>query len=243
MTTLEIKNLAVKVGDKQILDDVSLTISSGEVHAVMGPNGAGKSTLSAALMGKPGYTITNGSVLLDGVDMLSMPTWQRAVAGLHLVMQYPTEVHGVRLYEAMSAALGSRKRSTDDLDHEIGVEASRINFPADLVDRGLNVDFSGGEKKRNETVQLAVLRPKIAILDELDSGLDIDALRDCAQRVEDATREINLGVLVITHYSRLFEQLKPDFVHILTNGRIVKSAGPELAVQLEATGYAAYSNQ
>ncbi|MFM8001176.1 MAG: Fe-S cluster assembly ATPase SufC [Actinomycetota bacterium] len=243
MTTLEIKNLAVKVGDKQILDDVSLKISSGEVHAVMGPNGAGKSTLSAALMGKPGYTITNGSVLLDGVDVLSMPTWQRAVAGLHLVMQYPTEVHGVRLHEAMSAALGSRKRSTDDLDHEIADEASRINFPADLVDRGLNVDFSGGEKKRNETVQLAVLRPKIAILDELDSGLDIDALRDCAQRVEDATREMNLGVLVITHYSRLFEQLKPDFVHILTNGRIVKSAGPELAVQLEATGYAAYSNQ
>ncbi|MBM3805960.1 MAG: Fe-S cluster assembly ATPase SufC [Actinobacteria bacterium] len=241
MTTLEIRNLAVKVGDKQILDDVSLKISSGEVHAVMGPNGAGKSTLSAALMGKPGYTITSGSVLLDGVDVLSMPTWQRAVAGLHLVMQYPTEVHGVRLHEAMSAALDSRKQDTDDLGGQILSEARRINFPADLVDRALNVDFSGGEKKRNETVQLAVLRPKIAILDELDSGLDIDALRDCAQRIEDATREMNLGVLVITHYSRLFEQLKPDSVHILTNGRIVKSAGPELAAQLEVTGYAAFN--
>jgi len=242
MTTLEIKNLAVSVGGSQILNDVSLTIKSGEVHAVMGPNGAGKSTLSAALMGKPGYVVTGGSVKLDGVDILALPTWQRATAGLHLIMQYPTEIPGVMLQDAMSAALDARKRDTTNLRSLIATEANRISFDTELVDRAVNVDFSGGEKKRNETVQLAVLQPKIAILDELDSGLDIDALRDCAQRVEDATREMNLGVLVITHYSRLFEQLKPDFVHILTNGRIVKSAGPELADELEVTGYAAYSN-
>ena len=242
MTTLEIKNLAVSVGGSQILNDVSLTIKSGEVHAVMGPNGAGKSTLSAALMGKPGYVVTGGSVKLDGVDILALPTWQRATAGLHLIMQYPTEIPGVMLQDAMSAALDARKRDTTNLRSLIATEANRISFDTELVDRAVNVDFSGGEKKRNETVQLAVLQPKIAILDELDSGLDIDALRDCAQRVEDATRELNLGVLVITHYSRLFEQLKPDFVHILTNGRVVKSAGPELADELEVTGYAAYSN-
>ena len=241
-TILEVKNLAVSVGGSQILNDVTLTIKSGEVHAVMGPNGAGKSTLSAALMGKPGYVVTGGSVTLDGVDMLSLPTWQRATAGLHLIMQYPTEIPGVMLQDAMSAALDARKRDTTNLRSLIATEAKRISFDTDLVDRAVNVDFSGGEKKRNETVQLAVLQPKIAILDELDSGLDIDALRDCAQRVEDATREMNLGVLVITHYSRLFEQLKPDFVHILTNGRIVKSAGPELADELEVTGYAAYTN-
>ena len=242
MTILEIKNLAVSVGGSQILNDFSLTIKSGEVHAVMGPNGAGKSTLSAALMGKPGYVVTGGSVKLDGVDVLALPTWQRATAGLHLIMQYPTEIPGVMLQDAMSAALDARKRDTTNLRSLIATEATRISFDTELVDRAVNVDFSGGEKKRNETVQLAVLQPKIAILDELDSGLDIDALRDCAQRVEDATREMNLGVLVITHYSRLFEQLKPDFVHILTNGRIVKSAGPELADELEVTGYSAYPN-
>ena len=242
MTTLEIKNLAVSVGGSQILNDVTLTIKSGEVHAVMGQNGAGKSTLSAALMGKPCYVITGGSVKLDGVDVLALPTWQRATAGLHLIMQYPTEIPGVMLQDAMSAALDARERDTTNLRSLISTEAKRISFDTELVDRAVNVDFSGGEKKRNETVQLAVLQPKIAILDELDSGLDIDALRDCAQRVEDATLEMNLGVLVITHYSRLFEQLKPDFVHILTNGRIAKSAGPELADELEVTGYAAYAN-
>jgi Fe-S cluster assembly ATP-binding protein len=242
MTTLVIKNLAVSVGSSQILNDVSLTINSGEVHAVMGPNGAGKSTLSAALMGKPGYTVTGGSVTLDGVDVLALPTWQRATAGLHLIMQYPTEIPGVMLQDAMSAALDTRNQDSRQLKQLIETETKRIGFDPELVMRSVNVDFSGGEKKRSETLQLSVLQPKIAILDELDSGLDIDALRDCAQRVEDATREINLGVLVITHYSRLFDQLKPDFVHILTNGRIVKSAGPELADELEVTGYAAYTN-
>jgi len=240
VSTLVITNLQVSVAGNQILNGVNLTISSGEVHAVMGPNGAGKSTLSAAIMGKPGYVITGGSVTLDGVDMLALPTWQRAVAGLHLVMQYPTEVPGVKLNDTLAEALGARGRSTATLDATIAKEAARINFDPELVQRPLNVDLSGGEKKRNETLQLALLEPKIAILDELDSGLDIDALRDCARRVEDATRETNLGALVITHYSRLFEELKPDFVHILSKGKIVKSGGPELADELERDGYAAF---
>jgi Fe-S cluster assembly ATP-binding protein len=241
MTTLEIRDLHVSVGSTQILNGITLTIKSGEVHAVMGPNGAGKSTLSAAIMGKPGYTVTSGSILLDGQDVLAMPTWKRAVAGLHLVMQYPTEVPGVKLSEVLSEALTARNSSLPNLNKTINEEASRISFDTELVNRAVNVDFSGGEKKRNETLQLAVLKPKIAILDELDSGLDIDALRDCAKRVEDATNEDQLGALVITHYSRLFEELKPDFVHILAKGRIVKSGGPELADELERDGYAAYA--
>jgi Fe-S cluster assembly ATP-binding protein len=241
MTTLEIRDLHVSVGTTQILNGITLTIKSGEVHAVMGPNGAGKSTLSAAIMGKPGYTVTSGSILLDGEDVLAMPTWKRAVAGLHLVMQYPTEVPGVKLSDVLSEALTARKASLPNLNKTINEEATRISFDTELVNRAVNVDFSGGEKKRNETLQLAVLKPKVAILDELDSGLDIDALRDCAKRVEDATNEDQLGALVITHYSRLFEELKPDFVHILAKGRIVKSGGPELADELERDGYAAYA--
>ena len=241
MTTLEIRDLHVSVGSTQILNGITLTIKSGEVHAVMGPNGAGKSTLSAAIMGKPGYTVTSGSILLDGEDVLAMPTWKRAVAGLHLVMQYPTEVPGVKLSEVLSEALTARNSSLPNLNKTINEEATRISFDTELVNRAVDVDFSGGEKKRNETLQLAVLKPKIAILDELDSGLDIDALRDCAKRVEDATNEDQLGALVITHYSRLFEELKPDFVHILAKGRIVKSGGPELADELERDGYAAYA--
>ena len=241
MTTLEIRDLHVSVGSTQILNGITLTIKSGEVHAVMGPNGAGKSTLSAAIMGKPGYTVTSGSILLDGEDVLAMPTWKRAVAGLHLVMQYPTEVPGVKLSEVLSEALTARNSSLPNLNKTINEEATRISFDTELVNRAVNVDFSGGEKKRNETLQLAVLKPKVAILDELDSGLDIDALRDCAKRVEDATNEDQLGALVITHYSRLFEELKPDFVHILAKGRIVKSGGPELADELERDGYAAYA--
>ena len=241
MSTLEIRDLQVSVGGTQILNGITLTINSGEVHAVMGPNGAGKSTLSAAIMGKPGYEVTGGSVKLDGQDVLAMPTWQRAVAGLHLVMQYPTEVPGVKLSEVLSEALTARHATLPNLNKTINEEAARISFDSELVNRAVNVDFSGGEKKRNETLQLAVLQPKIAILDELDSGLDIDALRDCAKRVEDATNETGMGALVITHYSRLFEELKPDFVHILAKGRIVKSGGPELADELERDGYAAYA--
>lgn len=240
MSTLEIKGLRAAVGDKEILKGIDLTISSGEVHAIMGPNGAGKSTLSAVIMGKPGYTVLGGTITLDGVDMLALPTWERAVAGLHLVMQYPTEVPGVHVDEVLREALKARQRDASGLDASINAEAGRINFDADLVTRALNVDLSGGEKKRNETLQLGVLEPKIAILDELDSGLDIDALRDCARRVEAATHESNLGVLAITHYVRLLEELKPDVIHILSAGKIVKSGSPELADILERDGYAAF---
>ena len=240
MSTLEIKGLCATVGDKEILKGIDLTINSGEVHAIMGPNGAGKSTLSAVIMGKPGYTVTGGSVTRDGVDVLALPTWKRATAGLHLVMQYPTEVPGVHVDEMLQEALKARGRDTAALTSTISSEAGRINFDADLVSRALNVDLSGGEKKRNETLQLGILQPKIAILDELDSGLDIDALRDCARRVEAATHENNLGVLAITHYVRLLEELKPDVIHILSAGRIVKSGSPELADILERDGYAAF---
>ena len=242
MSTLQIIALHASVGDKPILQGVDLTISSGEVHAVMGPNGAGKSTLSAVVMGKPGYTVTSGSILLDGREMLGMPTWQRAVAGLHLVMQYPTEVPGVLLDDVLTEALACRGRDTSDLSERIRAEAARINFDEKFLDRPLNVDLSGGEKKRNETLQLSVLEPRIAILDELDSGLDVDALRDCARRVMDATREDGLGALVITHYSRLLEELKPSRVHILVKGRIVETGGPELADVLERDGYDAFKN-
>jgi Fe-S cluster assembly ATP-binding protein len=247
MSTLKIEGLRASVAGKEILQGIDLEVSSGEVHAVMGPNGAGKSTLSAVVMGKPGYTVLSGSVTLDGVDMLGLATWERAVAGLHLVMQYPTEVPGVMLHDVMSEAFSSRGRSTDGLDALLRVEAGRIGFAERFLDRALNVDLSGGEKKRNETLQLATLEPKIAILDELDSGLDIDALRDCARRVEDMSNDHDdhdgqpLGVLAITHYSRLLDELKPDRVHILASGRIVESGGPELAAQLETDGYAAFA--
>ncbi len=242
MSTLEIKGLRASVGGKEILRGIDLTVSSGEVHAVMGPNGAGKSTLSAVIMGRPGYTVLEGSVTLDGVDVLAMPTWERATAGLHLVMQYPIEVPGVMLGDVMHEALTNRSHSTVGLGDTLLAEAERIHFEERLLHRPLNVDLSGGEKKRNETLQLAVLRPKIAILDELDSGLDIDALRDCARRIEDLSNEPDspLGVLAITHYNRLLEELKPDYVHILVKGRIVTSGGPELADVLETDGYAAF---
>jgi Fe-S cluster assembly ATP-binding protein len=240
MSTLKITGLTAEVADKEILKGIDLEINSGEVHAIMGPNGAGKSTLSAVIMGKPGYTVTGGSVTLDGVDMLALPTWQRATAGLHLVMQYPTEVPGVHVDQVLAEALSARGRDSKDMAARIAVEAGRINFDAELVSRAMNVDLSGGEKKRNETLQLGVLEPKFAILDELDSGLDIDALRDCARRVEAATHESNLGVLAITHYVRLLEELKHDVVHILSAGRIVKTGGPELADILERDGYAAF---
>jgi Fe-S cluster assembly ATP-binding protein len=227
VSTLRIDGLAASVAGTQILHGIDLTVSSGEVHAVMGPNGAGKSTLSAVVMGKPGYTVLGGSVTLDDIDLLALPAWQRAQAGLHLVSQYPSEVPGVQLDQVMAEAL-------------IAAEAARIGFAPELLHRALNVDLSGGEKKRNETLQLAILEPRIAILDELDSGLDIDALRDCARRIEAMTDE-GLGALVITHYNRLLEELRPDVIHILVKGRIVASGGPELADLLERDGYAAFS--
>lgn len=240
-SVLEISGLRVAVNGKEILRGVDLRVASGEVHAVMGPNGAGKSTLSQSIMGKPGYEVLDGTVTLDGVDLLALEPWQRAQAGLFLGMQYPTEVPGVRVVDLLREALRSAGRDSTAVAADVAAEAQRIGLDARLLDRSLNVDLSGGEKKRNETVQLAVLRPRFAILDEIDSGLDIDALRAVSRRVEAATEEFGLGVLAITHYHRLLDELKPDVVHILARGRIVASGGPELARRVEADGYAAFA--
>jgi Fe-S cluster assembly ATP-binding protein len=239
MAELVIEGLRARVGGTEILKGVDLTVRSGEVHAVMGPNGAGKSTLSHVLMGRSDYEVTGGSVTLDGVDLLALPTWQRAQAGLFLVMQYPTEVPGVSLVDSLSAAFAASGRDTDDMRARMAAEAERIGFDERFLERPLNVDLSGGEKKRNETLQLGVLDPRFAILDELDSGLDIDALRACARRVEAAT-ETGLGVLCITHYTRVLSELKADRVHILVRGEIRESGGPELADRLEDEGYTAW---
>ena len=243
MAELKIEGLTAEVAGRQILHGIDLTVRSGEVHAVMGPNGSGKSTLSHVVMGKPGYTVTGGSVTLDGVDLLAMPTWQRAQAGLFLAMQYPVEVPGVSVDDLLTEALTAAGRDGSEVHADVAAEAERIGLPTRLLDRPVNVDLSGGEKKRNETLQLAVLRPKFAVLDELDSGLDIDALRACARRIEAATTEFDLGVLAITHYHRLLDELRPDVVHILVRGRIAASGGPELAGQLETTGYSAWVDE
>ena len=242
MTTLTISGLRVAVAGKTILDGIDLEVSSGEVHAVMGPNGSGKSTLAHVLMGRPGYEVTGGSVTVDGADVLALAPWERAAVGLFLVMQYPIEVPGVALETILAEALSTRGRTSADLRERMEAEAGRIQLDVRLLDRSLNVDLSGGEKKRNETLQLAVLEPRIAILDELDSGLDIDGLRDCARRVEAATRQTGLGVLAITHYSQLLHELRADRVHVLVKGRIAASGGPELAFELERDGYAAYQS-
>ena len=240
MAELKIEGLRAGVAGKEILKGIDLVVRSGEVHAVMGPNGSGKSTLSHVIMGRPGYEVLGGTITLDGEDVLAMPTWQRAQAGLFLAMQYPTEVPGVSLDAMLTAAFIAGHHDPQDVPALVGAEAQRIGFDERFLTRELNVDLSGGEKKRNETLQLGVLRPRIAVLDELDSGLDVDALRACARRVEAATDEIGLGVLAITHYSRLLEELRPDVVHILAQGEIKATGGPELADELEDTGYAAY---
>jgi len=240
MSELVIDGLRAEAGGREILRGVTLTVHSGEVHAVMGPNGSGKSTLSHVLMGRPGYTVTGGSVTLDGVDVLAMAAWERAQAGLFLAMQYPTEVPGVSLQDALAAAFTAGGRDVAEVPELVLAEAGRIGFDERFLTRPLNVDLSGGEKKRNETLQLGVLRPKFAVLDELDSGLDVDALRACARRIEQATAETGLGVLAITHYRRLLDELKSDVVHVFVKGEIVASGGAELADELEETGYASY---
>jgi Fe-S cluster assembly ATP-binding protein len=237
---LVIDGLRAGVGGREILQGIDLVVRSGEVHAVMGPNGSGKSTLSHVLAGKPGYEVTGGRVTLDGVDLLALPAWERAQAGLFLALQYPVEVPGVSLVDTLRESLVAAGRGVDDLDEVIRREAASIGFDERFLDRPLNVDLSGGEKKRNETLQLGVLDPKIAVLDELDSGLDVDALRAVSRRIEAVTNEEGLGVLAITHYSRLLQELRPDQVHVLSAGRIAASGGPELAVELESTGYAGY---
>jgi Fe-S cluster assembly ATP-binding protein len=240
---LRIEGLRAAVKGRQILQGIDLTVRSGEVHAVMGPNGSGKSTLSHVLMGKPGYEITGGRALLDGVDLLALAPWERSRAGLFLAMQYPIEVPGVALVDVLEASFAAMGHDASLVPSSVRAEAERIGFDDKLLGRALNVDLSGGEKKRNETVQLAVLRPRIAILDELDSGLDVDALRACARRIESMTQADGLGVLAITHYSRLLTELKPDVVHILAKGRIQRTGGPELAEELERTGYADYVDE
>jgi len=225
----------------KVLEGVSFVAAPGQTVALVGRSGSGKSTLVSLL--PRFYDPDAGSVLLDGVEMLGVPTWKRAAAGLHLVMQYPTEVPGVMLNDVLSEALKGRGRDGDiaRLDTLLKTEAARIHFDEKFLDRPLNVDLSGGEKKRNETLQLSILKPLFVILDELDSGLDVDALRDCARRVMDATSEDNLGALVITHYSRLLTELRPSKIHILVKGRIVETGGPELADVLERDGYAAFT--
>jgi Fe-S cluster assembly ATP-binding protein len=237
---LVISGLRAGIPGREILRGVDLTVRSGEVHAVMGRNGSGKSTLAHVLMGKPGYEVLGGTVTLDGVDLLSLPTWRRVQAGLFLAMQYPIEVPGVSLQDTFAAAFAAAGADRGPIAALVGAEARRIGFDARFLTRSLNVDLSGGEKKRNETLQLAALRPRIAILDELDSGLDVDALRAVSRRIEELTSEISLGVLAITHYSRLLEELSPDVVHVLAGGRVVATGGPELADELERSGYAGF---
>ena len=237
---LAIEGLRAGYGTVEILRGIDLAVASGEVHAVMGPNGSGKSTLSHVLMGRPGYEVLGGSVTLDGVDLLALEPFERAKAGLFLALQYPTEVPGVSLEAMLTEALLAQGRSIEGLEERVAAEARLIGFDERVLVRALNVDLSGGEKKRNETLQLAVLEPAIAILDELDSGLDVDALRACARRVEAATKEGNLGVLAITHYIRLLHELHADRVHILVKGRIVRTGDASLAAELEEQGYGPY---
>jgi Fe-S cluster assembly ATP-binding protein len=243
MAELVVSGLRAAVGGKEILRGVDLVVRSGEVHAVMGPNGSGKSTLAHVIMGRPGYEVLAGSVTLDGTDILALEPWQRAAAGLFSAMQYPTEVPGVALDDVLEEALAAVGRGGGDVRERMRVEAERIGFDERFLHRPLNVDLSGGEKKRNETLQLGVLQPSIAILDEIDSGLDIDALRKVARRVEAETEERGLGVLAITHYRRLLTELRADRIHVLSRGRVVASGGPELADELEATGYAGFAEE
>jgi Fe-S cluster assembly ATP-binding protein len=239
---LRIEGLRAKVagGEREILQGVDLEVRSGTVHAVMGPNGSGKSTLSHVLMGHPEYEVLAGSVTLDGAELLGLPTWERAQAGLFLAMQYPIEVPGVSLADVMTESFLAAGRTDAPVRELVAAEAARIGFDERFLTRPMNVDLSGGEKKRNETLQLGVLKPRFAVLDEIDSGLDVDALRAVARRIEAATNEDGLGVLAITHYNRLLHELKPDVIHVLSKGRIVATGGPELATELERTGYAAY---
>lgn len=236
----KVSGLRAGILGKEIVKGIDLEIRSGEVHAIMGPNGSGKSTLSHVLMGRPGYEVIEGSATIDGVELLGMPIWQRAQAGLFIALQYPIEVPGVSLENALGEAFVARGQDRSKVYEKVLAEAKRLDFDEKFLSRSLNVDLSGGEKKRNETLQLGVLEPKFAILDEIDSGLDIDALRDVSRRIEAATTEFSLGVLAITHYSRLLKELKPDVIHVMSGGRIIDTGGPELANKLEKTGYSSY---
>ena len=243
---LEINNLHVKLEeeDKQILKGVDLKIGAGEVHAIMGPNGSGKSTLSYVLSGKDGYEVTDGAASLEDVDLLDMEPEERAAAGLFLAFQYPVEIPGVgnmtflrTAVNAQRKSRGEEEMSAGDFLKEVRARAKDLKIDADMLKRPVNVGFSGGEKKRNEILQMAMLEPKMCVLDETDSGLDVDAMKLVSEGVN-ALRSEGRSFLVITHYQRLLDHIKPDVVHIMANGRIVKTGGPELALEVENNGYA-----
>lgn len=243
---LEIKNLKVSLEeeDKQILNGVDLTVNAGKVHAIMGPNGSGKSTLSYVLSGRDGYEVTDGSAHLLGEDILDMEPEERAAAGLFLAFQYPVEIPGVGNMTFLRTAVngqrkarGQEEMSAADFLKQVRAKAKSLKIDADMLKRPVNVGFSGGEKKRNEILQMAMLEPKMCILDETDSGLDVDAMKLVAEGVN-ALRDEGRAFLVITHYQRLLDHIKPDLVHIMADGRIVKTGGPELALEVENNGYA-----
>src|ERR1700722_11478770 len=243
VSELVVRGLRASASGKEILRGVDIRVASGEVHAVMGPNGSGKSTLSHVIAGRPGYEVTGGSILLDGADLLAMPAWQRARAGLFLALQYPIEVPGVSLVDALGEAFKASGRDPEEVPALLVAEAGRVGLDESFLSRPLNVDLSGGERKRNEVLQLGVLRPSIAVLDEIDSGLDVDARRGGGRRVAELVREAGIGGLAITHYQRLLSELPVDRVHVLSAGRIVASGGPELALELEDTGYVTYEEE
>jgi len=240
---LKIDNLHANVGDKEILKGISLSVNAGEVHAIMGPNGSGKSTLAQVIAGHPGYEVTAGSVIYDGIDLLALPAEERAQHGVFLAFQYPVEIPGVTNAYFLRSAYNEIKKSrgqeeVDPMDFLDLMEKKikLVEMDEAMLHRSVNAGFSGGEKKRNEILQMAVLEPKLAILDETDSGLDIDALRIVAHGVNQLKRPDN-ATIVVTHYQRLLNYIVPDFVHVLAHGRIVKSGGKELALELEAKGY------
>jgi len=240
-STLEIKDLHVSIEDKEILKGVNLTINTGEVHAIMGPNGTGKSTLSSAIMGHPSYEVTQGEVLLDGVNILELEVDERAKAGLFLAMQYPSEITGVTNADFMRSAINAKREEGQEINlmqfiKKLDKQMDFLDIDKDMAQRYLNEGFSGGEKKRNEILQLMMLEPKFAILDEIDSGLDIDALKVVSKGINEMRGE-DLGALMITHYQRLLNYITPDKVHVMYGGKVVKSGGPELAKRLEEEGY------
>ncbi|MDV7988334.1 Fe-S cluster assembly ATPase SufC [Rhodococcus sp. IEGM 1374] len=251
MSTLEIRDLHVSVANSDstaepinILKGVDLTVKSGETHAIMGPNGSGKSTLSYAIAGHPKYAVTSGTITLDGEDVLEMSVDERARAGLFLAMQYPVEVPGVSMSNFLRTAATAVRGEAPKLRHwvkEAKTAMSELEIEPNFLERNVNEGFSGGEKKRHEILQLGLLKPKIAILDETDSGLDVDALRVVSEGVNKYKERQDGGVLLITHYTRILRYIKPDFVHVFVNGEIVKSGGAELADELEANGYAGYT--
>jgi Fe-S cluster assembly ATP-binding protein len=249
MPMLEIKNLSVEVDGQKILDGLSLAVNAGEVHAIMGPNGSGKSTLAYVLAGKADYAVTDGQVLFDGEDMLAMEPDARAAKGLFLAFQYPLEVPGVATMTFLRTALNAQRRkrgeqelSTPEFMKRVREAAGKLGIDQEMLRRGVNVGFSGGEKKRNEILQMALLEPRLAVLDETDSGLDIDALRIVADGVN-RQRSPQRAMVVITHYQRLLNYIVPDVVHVLSKGRIVKTGGKELALELEARGYAQFQEE